>query len=203
MLNRWWLCAPSSLSLFPVTALGQTVLVALQNHLLLFQHGDLKQQISANCPVSRYPKISLLQLAQLPKCLLKEAVAYKRAHPCGWAYLGPRRYLTSRCIITGTAEGMEKPASSTLCTAPPNPSLGDVPANQMNPSMRSKYCKGGRLHSSLFFMRVCAHKLSNKYWLGFCYMPATMWGIQWWARHMPFSPPYRETQRAEKLYITS
>lgn len=48
---------------------GRTVLVALQDHLLLFPAGAVKQQIAAHCPVPtdlRSACVLLLQLVQLP-----------------------------------------------------------------------------------------------------------------------------------------
>ena len=54
-----WICVPSSLLLIPITAPVQRALVVLQNHLLQNQHSDLKQQISASCPVSVCLKTSL------------------------------------------------------------------------------------------------------------------------------------------------
>lgn len=48
---------------------GRTVLVALQDHLLLFLDGAVKQQIAAHCPVPtvlRSACVLLLQLVQLP-----------------------------------------------------------------------------------------------------------------------------------------
>lgn len=75
-------------------------------------------------------------------------------------------------------------------------SQGDLPGNQVDLSMKCEYCKGGRLHSSLFFFH--AHKISNKYLLGFRDTPATVWGMQWWARHMPF-PPLTGNAESRKL----
>ena len=40
--------------------------------------------------------------------------------------------------------------------------------------------------AAFFFFH--AHKISNKYLPGFRDTPATVWGMQWWARHMPFPP---------------
>lgn len=100
---------------------GRTVLVALQNHLLLFLDGALKQQIAASCSVSGVPRSACvlpLRLVQLLKCPSKEAVAYKCARQCEMVYLGFCRYATSRCIATGTAGVTERQASPTLCPLP-------------------------------------------------------------------------------------
>ena len=61
---------------------------------------------------------------------------------------------------------MEKPAACSLSLASLLESQGDLPGNQVDLSMKCEYCKGGRLHSSLFFSCTCVHIKypTNIYW---------------------------------------
>lgn len=76
-----------------------------------------------------------------------------------------------------------------------------LPGNQVDLSTKCEYCKGGKLHSSLFFSCTSVHieYPTHIYWLhttSHC-----MWlGMQWWARHMPFLPLQGNTDSRKLVY---
>lgn len=107
-------------------------------------------------------------IAQIEGRVLKED-ACKCAHQCGWAYLGLWRYLTSK--MHHHWNWWENGEASSLLSQPHLllESQGDFPGNQVDLSMKCEYCKGGRLHSSLFFFFfscTCVHIKypTNIYW---------------------------------------
>lgn len=111
----------------------------------------------------------MLQLAQLPKCLLKEAVAYKHSHQCRHAYLGPHRCPTSSALLLEFLGKWRRKQPPHLLPGLLN--LGNLPGNLVGLSMRNEYCKGCRWCCRLFHAHVCT-PIPNEYLLGFCNMSA-------------------------------
>lgn len=98
---------------------------------------------------------------------------------------------------------MEKPAACSLSLISLLESQRYLPGNQVDLSTKCEYCKGGKLHSSLFFSCTSVHieYPTHIYWAFATHQPLYVAGDAMVSKTHAIPSPYREIQTAENLSI--
>lgn len=202
--QQMWLGAFSSLSLFPVTAPGQNSVGGFVEPFAAFPGWWLEA-----ADFYKWPSVQVFHSqpgcssCNWLNCLNVSERKHSHANvliSLGWlvsVLIGIQHPGVLSLELTNGEAGNPHPLPPALLN------LGNCRKNHMGLSRRSKFCKGDKSHSSLLIHIHMFTSTSNKYLLGFCFVPTTMLGVRdaivSKTHIILFS--YRETQIAEKQAV--